>query len=89
MERRKGRQSRNQVSLGGNLRLRLPNEMKLKNGRALKAALGANSNPFYQIEEIAAPLISDKAILLVPELKKTLLYDLKTIKGKTYTLMID
>jgi alpha-L-fucosidase 2 len=75
--------------LGGNLRLRLPNEMKLKNGRALKAALGANSNPFYQIEEIAAPLISDKAILLVPELKKTLLYDLKTIKGKTYTLMID
>lgn len=75
--------------LGGNLRLRLPHKMRLKNGQALKSAVGNNKNPFYQIEEIAAPLISEKAVVSSPELKETFLYDLPTSKGKIYTLLID
>jgi alpha-L-fucosidase 2 len=39
--------------LGGNLRLRVPNEMKLNDGHELKKAEGENKNPFYQTEEIA------------------------------------
>lgn len=73
-------------TLGGNLRLRVPNEMKLDNG-TLKKATGKNANPFYQVEETAAPIISEKAKITSPELKPTLLYDLSTQAGKTYTLV--
>jgi alpha-L-fucosidase 2 len=35
-------------TLGGNLRLRVPNEMKLNDGNELKKAQGENKNPFYR-----------------------------------------
>src|SRR5678810_525709 len=47
--------------LGGNLRLRVPNEMKLSTGSSLKKATGNNMNPFYAVEKTAAPIISEKA----------------------------
>lgn len=72
--------------LGGNLRLRVPNEMKLSNGSALKKATGENKNPFYQTEKTAAPVISSKAVIVLPELKNTWLYDIPAQKGKTYSL---
>lgn len=75
-------------NLGGNLRLRLPNEMKLNKGNALKVATGKNANPFYQTEEIPAPIISEKATIQPLELKATQLYDMPTKKGKVYTLVV-
>jgi alpha-L-fucosidase 2 len=74
-------------TLGGNLRLRTHNAMKLSTGGALKKATGRNTNPFYYVEEIPTPIISDKAGVAPPELEETLVYDLPTQAGKTYTLV--
>ena len=74
--------------IGGNLRLRVPNEITLSGGNTLRIATGKNVNPFYQIEETPAPIISPKAIITKPQLKKTFLYDLPTQAGKTYTLIM-
>jgi alpha-L-fucosidase 2 len=74
-------------TLGGNLRLRVPNEMKLATGAVLKKATGKNSNPFYQVEQIPAPIVSEKATITPLQLKETTVYDLSTAAGKTYTLV--
>ncbi|PWT75642.1 MAG: hypothetical protein C5B59_08475 [Bacteroidetes bacterium] len=74
-------------TLGGNLRLRLPNEMKLSNGETLSAAVGDNSNPFYKTEIIPDPIISPKAVITKSELKKTFEYDILTKAGKLYSLV--
>ena len=74
-------------TLGGNLRLRVPNEMKGNNGNELKKAKGENKNSFYQIEDTPMPVISTKATIVPPELKSTLLYDISTQRGKIYTLV--
>ncbi|GAB2808200.1 glycoside hydrolase family 95 protein [Ferruginibacter profundus] len=73
--------------IGGNLRLRVPNELVLANGQ-LRPADGENNNPFYQVAATKDAVISSKAVLAAPDLKKTLLYDIPTIPGKTYSLMI-
>jgi alpha-L-fucosidase 2 len=72
-------------TLGGNLRLRVPSEMKLSTGGALKKANGRNTNQFYQVEETPAPIISDKANIAPLQLEETVVYDLPTQPGKTYT----
>jgi alpha-L-fucosidase 2 len=74
-------------TLGGNLRLRLPNAVKLRAGSALKKASGKNTNPFYQLEETPAAVVSSKASITPPSLQETVLYDLPTQSGKTYTLI--
>jgi alpha-L-fucosidase 2 len=76
-----------QSNLGGNLRLRVPNEMGLSTNASLKKAIGKNSNPFYQVEETPAPVVSEKAAVALPDLKPTFLYDLPTQAGKIYTLV--
>ena len=73
--------------LGGNLRLRVPNEMKLNNGTALKKASGENKNPFFRVEEIPTPIISPKATITTPELKESFVYDLPTQRGQVYTII--
>ncbi|MGZ3950710.1 MAG: glycoside hydrolase family 95 protein [Flavisolibacter sp.] len=73
--------------LGGNLRLRLPNEMKLNTGLTLKKATGENTNPFYQLDETPAPLVSQTARIVSQQLKPTVLYDLPTQAGKVYSLV--
>jgi len=75
-------------NLGGNLRLRTPNAMKSVTGDVLKKATGKNSNPFFQVEETSAPVVAGNVTIAPPELKETMLYDLPTVKGKTYTLVI-
>ncbi len=74
-------------SLGGNLRLRLPNEMKTGKGKALKAAEGKNSNPFYFLEETAPAILSGKASIQPLALKPSLLVDTPTKKGRVYTFI--
>jgi alpha-L-fucosidase 2 len=73
-------------TLGGNLRLRVPNKMALSKGDALKIAVGKNPNVFYQIEETPEPVISARANITLPEQKETFLYDIPTERGKVYTL---
>ena len=75
-------------TLGGNLRLRVPNEMKMSNGAALKKAAGDNPNVFYQTEKIAEPVVSEKAKITLPDLKESFVYDIATEKGKIYTLVL-
>ena len=73
--------------LGGNLRLRVPNEIKLINGTALKKALGENKNPFYHVEEIPAPIISPKATITTPALKESFIYDIPSQRGQVFTII--
>ena len=73
-------------NLGGNLRLRVPNEMT-SDGSGLRKASGENTNPFYQTEKTATPIISDKATITLPLLKETWLYDVPTVMGKTYVFV--
>lgn len=75
-------------NLGGNLRLRVPNEMKMNNGTGLKKASGDNTNVFYQTEKIKTPIISEKAKITLPDLKQTFVYDIATERGKAYTLVL-
>ena len=74
-------------TIGGNLRLRVPNEIKAVSGTAVKTATGINSNPFYAIDKIAEPLISEKATISAPALQPTWLYDLATTAGKRYAFV--
>ena len=71
-------------TLGGNLRLRVPNAVKLVTGGPLKAATGANQNPFYYTADTPQPVISEKASVATLNIKETRLYDIATQKGKTY-----
>lgn len=73
-------------TLGGNCRLRVPNIVKLQGG-PIKTAKGKNSNFFYQNEDTAKPIISEKAQLKPTGEKATQLYDFATVAGKTYTLV--
>ena len=73
--------------LGGNLRLRVPNEIKLHTGKALIKAAGENKNPFYQVEKIPEPVIAEKAVITPMLFKKTFVYDLPAQPGRIYILM--
>lgn len=71
-------------TIGGNLRLRVPNSLSLKNGEGLNKALGENTNPFYQVPLTADPIVSPKAIIELPNLGETSVYDLITEVGGIY-----
>lgn len=72
-------------TLGGNLRLRVPNALKSDNGAPLILADGKNANPFYHVETMAPPVISQKATIALPVLKETIIYDVPSRAGETYT----
>jgi alpha-L-fucosidase 2 len=73
-------------TLGGNLRIRVPNALRQSNGVVLKKATGENSNSFYKVEKVAEPVVSEKAVISPPVLPQTFLYDLSTRKGQLITL---
>ena len=75
-------------TLGGNLRIRVPNQMQTVAAARLKRAEGGNPNPFFYTTATTDPIISPKAKMESPLLKATWLYDLPTIKGKTYQFNI-
>lgn len=69
--------------LGGNCRLRLPNKLTTNGLNAVNTE-GGNPNPFYQIETIKTPLISDKAKMLKLAIPATEVFDLSTKAGGVY-----
>lgn len=73
-------------TIGGNLRLRVHNELML-DGKDLKGAKGHNANPLFGKQPIARPLISEKAPLKGVTLKTFYLYDISTEAGQTYTFI--
>ena len=73
-------------NLGGNCRIRVPNEVALKDS-LLKAATGINPNPFFAIAEIKTPLIADPSKIGNVKLPTNFVYDLPTVAGETYTIV--
>jgi alpha-L-fucosidase 2 len=73
--------------LGGNCRIRVPNEVVLNGSVKLKKATGDNPNPFFAMVKVKEPLISKEAKLNPVNLKTTYLYDFPTTAGKTYTII--
>ena len=74
-------------NLGGNCRIRVPNETPWTDGNALKRAIGTNPNPFFDTPNIQRPLISESARLNTLNLKPTYVYDFPAEAGKTYTIL--
>ncbi|NLR81465.1 glycosyl hydrolase family 95 catalytic domain-containing protein [Chitinophaga eiseniae] len=71
-------------TLGGNCRLRVPNALATKG--LLQPATGTQTNPFYQVDAIAPPLVHGKVdTAATTALPTTIQYDLMTEAGKTYT----
>ena len=73
--------------LGGNCRIRVPNEVTMVGSKTLKVASGENSNPFFEMVKVKKPLISVSANINAVHLKQTWLYDLPTEAGKIYTII--
>jgi alpha-L-fucosidase 2 len=74
--------------LGGNCRIRVPNELTLTDGFALKPAKGSNTNPFFETPAIKDPVVSSAANLdpVVPD--PEIMYDFPTKANETYTLIL-
>ncbi|MDR1497826.1 MAG: glycoside hydrolase family 95 protein [Puniceicoccales bacterium] len=72
-------------TLGGNLRLRTQTKIVSVATGDLKLANGKNPNPFFQLPEIPKPIISPNAKLKPPSVQETLLFDVPTEAGKTYS----
>ncbi len=70
--------------LGGVCRLRAYEALTGKAGTQIIPASGPNPNPFYAVAAVKQPLVSAKAGLKKPELKKVYEYDLQTRAGKSY-----
>jgi hypothetical protein len=69
--------------LGGNCRIRVPNEV-VSTGAGLTVAKGINPNPFFETVKVKEPSISAAAKLNLLHLKPAFVYDLPTKAGKTY-----
>ncbi|GHA74971.1 glycoside hydrolase family 95 protein [Pontibacter akesuensis] len=74
--------------LGGNCRIRSSEQLKLRGKGELKAAEGANANPFYQQADIKQPLVKSTSGENVVPVREKIVYDLKTVKDKTYKFIL-
>jgi alpha-L-fucosidase 2 len=74
-------------TIGGNLRLRVPDQLKGQ-GFVLQPAKGSNPNVFYTVAKTPDALLSENAITAEPVLRETFLYDILTEAGKSYTLVL-
>ncbi len=71
--------------LGGNLRLRTATPLEGIDGTKPATAQGANPNPLNAVYEIPAPIIKDAGRIHVIDIPVTILYDIPTVAGTTYT----
>lgn len=75
-------------TLGGNLRMRVPNELTSSATDTLSVASGENTNPFYFVADTATPVVNQNLVITAPNLSPTVLYDFKTEAGKVYTFVV-
>jgi alpha-L-fucosidase 2 len=74
-------------TLGGNCRIRVPNELQAKGfSTVLNAA--DNPNPFFQEVVVKDPIVSPQAQLIMAKPRMGPVYDFATQAGKTYTLVM-
>jgi alpha-L-fucosidase 2 len=73
--------------LGGNFRIRVPNEIVSSDGTMLQSATGNNPNPFFATPTIKDPILSSQANLNDVVLNPTFVYDLPTEAGSSYVLV--
>ena len=73
--------------MGGNCRIRVPNEVILKKGRGLKQASGDNPNVFFKKVQVKNPLIVRSVKLNEVKLEQTFLYDMPTRPGTKYIII--
>ncbi len=71
-------------SLGGNARIRIAKDIQLKSKTSFTSATEENSNPYYQVNAIKTPLVSDRAELKGYPISETQVFDFDTEKGQTY-----
>ncbi len=76
-------------TVGGNLRLRSANPMKMQGGTKLNLAKGVNPNPLMATQQVPAPVIKDVSQLKGISLAKTTLYDIDTKAGQSYTFVAE
>ena len=50
-------------------------------------AAGENPNPYFAVPEVAQPLISEDADLVIEPMADTYLYDVPTVAGKEYVFV--
>ena len=74
-------------TIGGNLRLRVPSELKMSDGTALTAASGDNSNPLTQPYGMPAPVVKNQSKIPTTVLPTTFVYDIPTTAGEEITLV--
>ena len=72
-------------TLGGNLRLRLPNEVK--SSASLRKAAGENPNPLFTTYSMHTE-VSPETKTSAPQLAPTVLYDVQTRPGEVITLTL-
>jgi alpha-L-fucosidase 2 len=72
--------------LGGNARLRINNDLVRNVPSILSLAKGINTNTFYSVPQIKAPLISPEAKLHPVDVSPSKEYDLNTQAGKEYII---
>ena len=73
--------------LGGNLRIRSSVPLADASGKELREAAGKNANPYYAVPAVHQPLISSEAVLQMEPVPETVLYDVMTKPGKSYSFM--
>ncbi len=74
-------------TLGGNLRLRVGNELKMSTGAALTIATGINSNELMQEYNMPDPIVKDASKIPATVLPTTWLYDIPTTAGQEIELI--
>ncbi|MDR1562956.1 MAG: glycoside hydrolase family 95 protein [Dysgonamonadaceae bacterium] len=70
--------------IGGNLRLRSYEPLRLTGGKELNKAEGENPNRLFHVPETPKPIISEKATLNEAGVRPVFEYDLQTEAGKEY-----
>ena len=79
-------EARLRSTIGGNLRLRSYDALS---GEGLKAASGTNPNPLFGSQEIARPLVSEKAPVRGYVAPEAFEYDIETVPGQIVTVRCD
>ncbi|GAB3015033.1 glycoside hydrolase family 95 protein [Spirosoma pulveris] len=74
-------------TLGGNCRIRVPNELQAKGFKTVLNA-ATNANPFYQPVVVKEAIVSPQAQLILAKPRIGQVYDFATQPGKSYTLIM-